>query len=457
MKKTNALLLCVLLLVGCSNELDTPNQQQEETSKAETMTIPLEEALGNLENVLSEINTKCQKQGLPPRSLMDKHECIVLGLSLNRESGQYRLQKSSRTQQVDTTLYIVNFASNKGYAVLSANRRMPDDVLLVTDYGYLSAEDLMREDDYSNLEIDTLNPYCAEDDDYYVGFTIDDNSNKRDRKFTQTLVMNYHNKYVEDQKHQQPTTYYTYSQWQHHSSVAPLVHVKWRQSDPFNRLSPKRCGKKAPAGCVAIAVAQILSANKNVTTLNGVTINWSSMNRYPQPIGDDQDKIAIWVRYIAKKCCMVYGCTSEGGYGMATPEGAKNFLKKLSPYKSVKKLKTYNGQTAIDMVKAGKPVFISAFHAPFAAHAWVIDGYLKQQRTRTEKYIGTNNVISTATEYRELIHCNYGWEGIADGYYASGIFDTSAGPVEIDPIDGYKYTSNNGQYYYLYRMIVYDF
>jgi hypothetical protein len=444
MKKLLLLSFCGILLIGCDNEIATPSNALEEQQT--TYAIPLDEALNNLSSALENINAEQIKKGLRPRTINEIDECIAL--STQQVTGRNHLVKSNTTQKVDTALYIVNFANNQGYAILSASKKLPDDVLVIADKGYLTAAELMREDEYSNLEIDTLNPYCEEDDDYYVGI---------DKNLTNKLVTNYYKKYSSDQIKTPVTYYYEYTSWKHHSSVAPLVRVKWHQDAPFNNLSPKRCGEPAPAGCVAIAVAQILSANKNVTKLNGVTIDWATMNKLPQPTGDDKDKIANWVRYIAKKCCMIYGCYKGKGYGLATPEKAKKFLKTLSPYKNVTKLKTFNAQTAINMVKAGKPVFISAFHSTFDAHAWVIDGYLKQQRTRTTKSLSTNDVISTTTEYRELIHCNFGWNGLADGYYTPGIFDISAGPIEIDPLDKSKTKANGGKYYYWYRMIIYDF
>lgn len=34
-----------------------------------------------------------------------------------------------------------------------------------------------------------------------------------------------------------------------------------------------------------------------------------------------------------------------------------------------------------------------------------------------------------------LVHCNFGWEGVADGYYYDGIFDLSKGPVMPEDSD----------------------
>lgn len=56
------------------------------------------------------------------------------------------------------------------------------------------------------------------------------------------------------------------------------------------------------------------------------------------------------------------------------------------------------------MLKAGKPVFISAMRF-LSGHSWVIDG---------AKYSGTT----------WMVNCNWGWkEGIYNGYYSSNCFN----------------------------------
>ena len=62
-----------------------------------------------------------------------------------------------------------------------------------------------------------------------------------------------------------------------------------------------------------------------------------------------------------------------------------------------------------------------------------------------------------ATYYYDLLHCNYGWCGDADGYYNSGVFnlseiregeyiDTSVGDVQASV--GVYYTNDLGLIYY---------
>ncbi len=57
---------------------------------------------------------------------------------------------------------------------------------------------------------------------------------------------------------------------------------------------------------------------------------------------------------------------------------------------------------------------------------------------------------------RELLRCNFGWAGRADGYYLSKVFDPSIGPI----VDGDSNPNNNthpgaGLYNRGYELITY--
>lgn len=55
---------------------------------------------------------------------------------------------------------------------------------------------------------------------------------------------------------------------------------------------------------------------------------------------------------------------------------------------------------------------------------------------------------STSEEYEHLVHCNFGWDGVRNGFYYSGQFDTNAGPeTKSAPMD-----SEGTRYYYQYNL-----
>lgn len=109
------------------------------------------------------------------------------------------------------------------------------------------------------------------------------------------------------------------------------------------------------------------------------------------------------------------------------------------------------------MLMNHKPVFISAFSAPFSAHAWVIDGNLKQKQIVNKRKISDNSLISTFEVTREFIHCNFGWQDLsANGYYVSGVFNTTRGGLNTNSNILPPSKEEDEVFDYNYRIITYD-
>lgn len=84
-------------------------------------------------------------------------------------------------------------------------------------------------------------------------------------------------------------------------------------------------------------------------------------------------------------------------------------------------------------------------------HAWVIDQVLTQSRT---KFTYTDGILTdTATQYRHLVHCNFGWDSnnSSNGYYFSAQFDTNKGPVTRADETG-SMSNSQADHYYQYKL-----
>lgn len=143
----------------------------------------------------------------------------------------------------------------------------------------------------------------------------------------------------------------------------------------------------------------------------------------------------------------------------ATPAAAKRYMKKKLGYSNVKKHNDIKHDQLISMVDNRRPVFVAA-HNRWGygnAHAWVIDGYMKQTRTKTIR--NGSSILSTSTENRTLVHCNFGWWGRANGYYEFKVFDTTNGPVAFDEdnpySEGHEFSMKDWHVETHYRMITY--
>lgn len=208
------------------------------------------------------------------------------------------------------------------------------------------------------------------------------------------------------------------------SAIAPLASTKWAQDSPYNALCPEIGGSRAAAGCVAIAMAQLLKvhqwpevgagyASYDYTLNDGggesvvsVESDFSSHAYQWQDMLDSyvglstasqREAVALLVSDCGVACETEYAATSS-----STPlKAGKGMLEHFGYDKSMRYLKrewfAYGDWE--DMVyaqlAAGRPVIYSG-SGPATAHSFLIDG----------------------ADGDGFFHFNWGWFGVADGYYS---------------------------------------
>ena len=67
-----------------------------------------------------------------------------------------------------------------------------------------------------------------------------------------------------------------YDEIRNYKKVGPLLTTEWHQDYPFNRYTPIKGEKHAPAGCVPIAIAQVVNYHQR---LDGENIAWNRLKR----------------------------------------------------------------------------------------------------------------------------------------------------------------------------------
>jgi len=177
----------------------------------------------------------------------------------------------------------------------------------------------------------------------------------------------------------------------------PLLKTKWGQRYGYNELVPKNCsGEKAPAGCVAIAMAQIMKYYRYPSSYN-----WDQM-----PDDDPTTETARLIRDIGDKVYMDYGCSGSG----ASMRHAWTAFFTYFGYNTSIHLEDYNHEKLVHEIALGYPVMLSGGEDSFwgliglypNGHAWVCDGY-------KEYWIcGSNGSINYGSLY---LHMNWGWYG----------------------------------------------
>lgn len=449
MKKFLFTLVAGIVLTGCVKEI--PAEQQEEKKLPETasvreisgIVIPIEDALAEMYSLMGELYGLTRSSSVAPVSIETLEREVVIA------------NGATRSSSVAGVAYLVNFGEENGFAVLGAIPEVPS-VVAITEKGTISVEDFNTT--YTgNLTAEQL--WCEEDQEYYLG-----SSNIR-------LPIALIGQALEETEHVCGAL--QYGPWLADSTelyTDALLQTKWFQSPPFNNKAPKDSKSEATngrsyAGCVPIAVAQILAHNAKDSAADMfevestweelIAYNYSDFDRDTTAFGARiHEDIATILKKIGDDCGAryAYWCTDNT---FATPYKAKNYFKDHANYSNLKKYESYKEGEIIKSLKNGKPVFIGALSSKWTGHAWVIDGYMKQTRTIT------NNCGHTSkTNTRKLVHCNFGWGGNADGYYVTKSsnmeFNTISGPADTEPIDEIGNDTGSRKYTWWFRTVVYD-
>lgn len=245
---------------------------------------------------------------------------------------------------------------------------------------------------------------------------------------------------------------YEFGEWETVVQAGPLVQVTWGQGDPHNRKLKKIDGLLPPVGCVATAVSQIMSYHRHPQ------YNWDKI------LSDMYDPYSVDIlstlhRDLGKpeNLDMSYSLKGSGAYSGNVPRTFRAYGYQSS------NLCDYSFATIKSEIFAQRPVYVRANSFKHVTrtprflfwggktevsysggHAWILDGIkgLRRKVSKIDRF--TNKVVDVSYQTKELVHCNFGWNGNDNGYYLSKAFNTVKGPEmrssgEVDETYGQKY------------------
>lgn len=211
-------------------------------------------------------------------------------------------------------------------------------------------------------------------------------------------------------------------------SVGPLLGgIQWNQDAPFNNLCPldRYYSERTPAGCVAIAAAQIMRfyrypdhgiGARNYSTdtqrlpvsadFENTTYDWANMSEdYNGAYSEvEANAVATLAYHVGVACKMDYDYLN--GSGATAKETAKAFTRYFNYDRNLEYVdRTHYNEADWEAVlrkeiDAGRPV-LQFGEGPAGGHAFVCDGY----------------------DEEGLFHYNWGWGGMSDGYFQSSALD----------------------------------
>ena len=474
-----------MLLTACTRDFDkfdVRNPIPAEDANSINFTIPIEEAIEELNSVLDAIDEQQMAAGggamvmaMNNRRQIDKVSVVYSNMPILQKGSTTSptgMQKAPATTYKDSLLYVVDFKDNKGCAVLAADRRIPEMVLAITETGSFNNMDsnmfppTYKQGMYADSELmKGFSLYNAEVDDYYVA-----------SNFISPLdfckdYANFHiqAKYKDLNVVPKTALYCKIGEWKIKEKIAPMLTTNWHQGSPFNDEAPYRRWfpwqepKRSPAGCFPIAIAQILAYHEKISVSNGYKLDWKNIKENLCVYNKSDNKGVTYenmrgIAYLLQSLSIYCRAKHTPDFTFVFPHNARKTMAIF--YGNATTHCSYDNDVVYNMLKNNKPVLVCAISGIVDGHAWVIDGYLLRTKEIKNTIInesGDKCVFSTY-ENQQLVHCNWGWVGSCNGYYLQGIFNTKNGAVEVETDFNEKkdkYNKSDNNFNWFLRVISY--
>lgn len=376
-----------LLLIGCNSEDELIKFQQNDSCGINKFHIPLDEALNIADALLSNLD----ENGTRSERLVSKVE--VKRVANTR----------SKTCEADTLLYLVNYEDDRGFALLSADKRLPL-VYAISDEGHFEFSDTI-----SNAGLAFFMNTVNSSIEYRLNNTEDVSTTRSDVTI------------------EWPVDYY--EKFRGIYNVNPPLLGK--QMSVLNQRSPwnKYCfynGERTYTGCAPLALATFMSLYQWPSSYEGMEIDWVSIRE-----DNTNDTFAKFIRVLwERENLNVHPEFSDSGeiVGM----GALNTrivptLRNMG-YTVPNGLQNFNAEEVCKVLLRGidrpyrrVPVLARGCTGPGknGGHVWVIDGYMKQHGKPG------GGIISPGLEPQYnpnmpmyLFHCVWGWGGYNNGFFS---------------------------------------
>ena len=225
------------------------------------------------------------------------------------------------------------------------------------------------------------------------------------------------------------------------TEVKPLLgEMRWDQDTPFNNMCPVYSGNvRCAAGCVAIAVAQIMAYHRYPTKCSG-SVNYTDEGSHAVNV-NFADSVIDWDNILSD---YLHGYTAQQARAVASLSymvGAAHYMEYdyssgaseyYTPYALVGNFgyddgialvdrRNYSNEKWCEVIKNEldneRPVMYTGATTANEGHAFVVDGYNRQG----------------------LFHVNWGWGGVSNGYYAlSALNPTVQGIGGASSLDGFN-------------------
>ncbi|MDR1055109.1 MAG: C10 family peptidase [Prevotellaceae bacterium] len=216
-----------------------------------------------------------------------------------------------------------------------------------------------------------------------------------------------------------------------------MLTTTWEQEYPYNAQINYICGdERAPAGYVAIATGQILTYYKQQPINNPNAYNYELFCNYTSvPSWDVQavNEVARFIKDIGIDANMEYGCYVSGANSAYTVE---NVIKNKYGLGTSLLSPMYHPLDFLGAFVNDRVIYARGQDPNYGGHAWVIDG----------GYGHGGDPAIHLSPLNYSVHCNFGWNGISDGWFLMATSAVNTGYVGSGSITvaGYNFQGLEG-------------
>ncbi len=186
-----------------------------------------------------------------------------------------------------------------------------------------------------------------------------------------------------------------------YQAVSPLMNTEWGQKYPYNAQCPNTgYGENCPAGCVAVAMAQVMHYYRYPAKLGDADAQYEKMpvtlSKYSPK--EEIDHVAMLMSLCGQAVEMDYNNFISLAYNQKIPSALTDTFG-YDKSARFEMLNYYSTNEWMEMIynelKAKRPVIMSGMSDSEGGHTFVCDGI----------------------DSDGLLHINWGWQGLSNGYY----------------------------------------
>ena len=246
MKRRILSLICAVVLFGCAKEESMSPGENSAQSEPDYEPIGRILTAAEIHSLALQLPAIYSTDPTTKSTSKRVQEIVPFGQTVWGTTVRTKSADVDPTAEAIKDIYIVNYEDSAGFAIVSADNRLPD-VLAYSDKGTLSENEKLPQGvqmllaglpEYARERIEEVNAVIANADGIYDSMPDKDGYYRLNQRYM----------------------------WGKRDEMTkgPLVNTKWGQGKPFNDYMPRdeTFGTLAPAGCVAVALGQIMVAHQ---------------------------------------------------------------------------------------------------------------------------------------------------------------------------------------------------